>query len=399
MNSAVPFRAFIALALVVLLAASASPRARAQDRTPYELNGIFAVTGPAAFLGAPAGKTFKAIEGYVNATGGINGRPVRMNVLDEQTNPQVAVQLVNGLAAKNVAAFIGPMATASCNAVVSLVAHGPVAYCVSPFISPPSGSYMFVQGGSPIDGGVVTLRYLKERGLRRVAMLNATDATGQSLDRAVEAAFTYPEFRGMQLVSHLHFSPQDVSVAAQVAQIKAANPQALISWNVGTAFGTVAHGLHDAGLDALPLIAAGGNASAGQIKQLAGFMPTDMHFLVSPLWADDSRVSKAVKDQQAIFRRVMQAAGLPSDGAYASDWDITMIEVDALRHLPPDPSAEEVRNYIAHVDHFVGTNGIYDFRFGNQSGAGQTIFILVHWDPRRNGFLSSSSPGGHAISS
>jgi branched-chain amino acid transport system substrate-binding protein len=270
-------------------------------------------------------------------------------------------------------------------------------YCVSPFINPPSGGYMFVQGGDPIDGGVVTLRYLQARGLRRVAMLDSTDATGQALDRATEAAFSYPEFRSMQLVAHLHFSPQDVSVAAQVAQIKAANPQALISWNLGTAFGTVAHGLHDAGLDALPLIEAGGNASATQVKALAGFMPTDMHFLVSPIWAEDSRVPKAVKDQQAIFRRVMHAAGLPSDGAYSSDWDITMVVIDALRHLPPDPTAEQVRNYIAHIDHFVVPNGIFDFRFGNQSGAGQTIFILVHWNPAANRFDSSSSPGGHPV--
>ena len=394
---AVSFRALIALSLLAILTVSARTGARAQDPAPYELNAIFAVTGPAAFIGSPAAQAFKAMEGYVNATGGIHGRPIRMTVLDDQTNPQVAVQLVNALAAKHVAVFIGPMATASCNAVVGLIAHGPVAYCVSPFINPPPGSYMFVQGGSPSDGSVATLRYLKERGLRRVAMLDATDATGQALDRAVEAALSYPEFRTMQLVSHLHFAPQDVSVTAQVAQIKAANPQALISWNLGSAFGTVAHGLHEAGLDALPLVAAGGNASASQIKALAGFMPTDMHFLVSPLWAADSRVPKPVKDQEAIFRRVMQLAGLPSDGAYASDWDITMVTVDALRHLPPDPTAEQVRNYIAHIDHFVGPNGIYDFRFGNQSGAGQTIFILAHWDPRSNRFAASSTPGGHAL--
>jgi branched-chain amino acid transport system substrate-binding protein len=397
MIPAFSFRAPFALVLVTLLGLSASSGVLAQTQAPYELNAIFAVTGPAAFIGSPAAQAFKAMEGYINSTGGIHGRPIKMTVLDDQTNPQVAVQLVNGLAAKHVAVFIGPMATASCNAVVGLIAHGPVAYCVSPFINPPAGSFMFVQGGSPSDGGVVTLRYLKERGLRRVAMLDATDATGQALDHAVEAAFSYPEFRSMQLVAHLHFSPQDVSVTAQVAQIKAANPQALISWNLGSAFGTVAHGLHEAGLDALPLVAAGGNASATQIKALAGFMPTDMHFLVSPLWAEDSRVPKAVRDQENLFRRVMHDAGLPSDGAYASDWDITMVTVDALRHLPPDPTAEQVRNYIAHISHFVGTNGTFDFRFGNQSGADQTIFVLVHWDPQGNHFSASSTTAGHVL--
>lgn len=375
------------------------PAAAPAQPAPYELNGIFSTTGPGSFLGVGAAKSFKAIESYVNQTGGIHGRPIRMTVLDDQSNPQVAVQLVNGLIAKKTAVIIGPMLTASCNAVMALVANGPVAYCVSPFATPPSGSYMFVQGGSPSDGAVVALRYLKERGIRRVAMLNATDATGQALDHASEVAFAYPEFKNMQLVAHYHFAPTDTSVSAQTTQIKAANPQAIIAWNVGSAFGTVIHGIHDAGLDGLPIVAAGGNAAEAQMRALAGFRLDDVHFNVSPSFVADARVSPAILAQQAVFRKVMAAAGYPADGAYAAAYDITMIEIAALRSLPPDPSAEQVHNAISHISHYVGANGIYDFRFGNQSGAGQTIYILVHWDDAKGRFVSSSMPGGHVITS
>ena len=147
---------------------------------------------------------------------------------------------------------------------------------------------------------LMALRYLKERGIRRVAMLNSTDAIGwQAGDHASELAFTFPEFRSMQLVAHQYFSPTDTSVSAQLAQIKSANPQALISWVVGSAFGTVIHGVHDAGLESLPVITAAGNAAATQMRALTGFKHDDVHYTGSPSFVTDARVPKDVLAQQA----------------------------------------------------------------------------------------------------
>jgi hypothetical protein len=61
MMHAVSFRALHALSLLTVLTVSASPGAGAQDRTPYELNAIFAVTGPAAFIGGPAAQASKRL--------------------------------------------------------------------------------------------------------------------------------------------------------------------------------------------------------------------------------------------------------------------------------------------------------------------------------------------------
>jgi hypothetical protein len=43
-----------------------------------------------------------------------------------------------------------------------------------------------------------------------------------------------------------------------------------------------------------------------------------------------------------------------------------MIFVDALRHLGPDPTADQVRNYINHLHAWVGANGVFDFGAGDQ---------------------------------
>ena len=184
-------RVFAVAALCLALPAGMLPAgAGAQEKAPYELNAILSVTGPGAFVGGPVAQALKIVEADVNATGGIHGRPLKITVLDDQSNPQVTVQLVSGLP-KDTAVFIGPMLTASCSAVVALLAHGPVGYCSSPFLTPPAGSNMFVQGGSALDFAVVALRYLKERGLTRIAILSATDGTGQATDKALVQALGF----------------------------------------------------------------------------------------------------------------------------------------------------------------------------------------------------------------
>jgi branched-chain amino acid transport system substrate-binding protein len=384
-------------ALFLAVVAGGSSAASAQERPPYELNAIVSVTGPGAFVGAPVAQSFKIIESYVNRTGGIKGRPIQINVLDDQSNPQVSVQLANGLVAKKAAVFMGPMLTASCSAVVPLLAHGPVAYCSSPFVDSPANGFMFTQGGSALDFAIVSLRYLKERGLRRIAMLNATDGTGQATDKALEQAFGFNEFKDMHLVAHYRFAPTDVSVAAQVAQIKAIDPQALITLSIGPPFGTVMRNVYDAGLSKLPMIATGANASEGQMRAIASVMPTDVHFVFGASWVADARVPKPVQGEIDSFRRVMATGGATSDGAHAAFWDPTLVVIHALRQLPADPTAEQVRSYIATLHGFAGANGFYDFRFGSQSGAGPTIYLLGHWDPGKQQFVASSLPGGHVI--
>jgi len=108
-----------------------------------------------------------------------------------------------------------------------------------PSIHPASGSYAFSAGEDSADVAAVILRYLKGRGLTRIASLHATDASGADLARAFDAAFAMPEMRSLSQVAQERFNPTDVSVSAQIARIKAANPQALLTWTAGTPLGTV----------------------------------------------------------------------------------------------------------------------------------------------------------------
>src|ERR1700750_1119192 len=106
----------LVLACALLLLGSTVTPARAAD--PYDINVVLSLTGAGAFLGVSEAKAISAIEAITNKSGGIKGRPVHFVLADDQSNPQVAVQLFNGLIAKQVPVILGPSYSATCYAVL-----------------------------------------------------------------------------------------------------------------------------------------------------------------------------------------------------------------------------------------------------------------------------------------
>ena len=62
-----------------------------------KIGAIFAVTGPASFLGAPEQKTAQMLVDEINANGGINGDKLVLIVKDSQGNPEKAVSFAKQL--------------------------------------------------------------------------------------------------------------------------------------------------------------------------------------------------------------------------------------------------------------------------------------------------------------
>jgi len=61
---------------------------------------ILPLTGNASFLGQGIQRVLKVLEAVVNKDGGIGGSQLRFAFRDDQTSPQVAVQLTNALFSK-----------------------------------------------------------------------------------------------------------------------------------------------------------------------------------------------------------------------------------------------------------------------------------------------------------
>src|SRR5580700_9643604 len=134
-------RLFRTAAAVLAMASLATfaPAARAAD--PYDINVILSLTGNLAFVGADQLQALKALEGFVNKNGGIDGRPLSFAVSDDQSDVKTSLQLAQGLIAKNVPIILGPSSPQACAAIAPLLTRGPVMYCIANAGYPVTGGY------------------------------------------------------------------------------------------------------------------------------------------------------------------------------------------------------------------------------------------------------------------
>jgi len=385
-------RRLAAISLCAVLLAAVAPAARAAD--PYEINVILSLTGRVSFVGKTQMQALKALEGYVNKNGGIRGRPVSFVVVDDQSNPQISLQLAQGLIAKHVPIILGPTGPDTCGAVMPLVLqNGPLTYCLAPAGNPPAGSYVFLTLYSAESMAAVVVRYLRERGLRKIAYIVSTDAPGLDAERAFLAAVAEPENANVKIVSSQHFAVSDINVTAQLARINSANPDALIAWAAGTGGGTLFHGLHDAGMD-LPTVGSPGNLNAAFFTQYGQYAPKNLYFAGAPYYGANAITDRATKAALATLSSALADVGAKPDLIEISAWDPGMLLIDALRKLGPDASAAKLHDYLVNLRGWVGVNGPYDFRAIPQRGLGENAVVVVKWDPQRDAASAVSKFGG-----
>ncbi len=383
-------RSLAAASTVALLAPvplSAAPE-------PVHIDAIVSQTGTAAFLGSGEAQALRILQGVVNKGGGINGHPVEFVISDDQSTPTTAVQLMNGVIASKRSALIGTGFTATCLAIMPLSrASGPVTYCITPGVHPTAGSYAFSANVGTESMAPVMLRYFRERGWKRFAFISSTDASGQDMEKAVNAAMQRAEFKSLTMVDREHFSTTDITASAQIERMKAAQPQAAIFWTAGTGFGTLLRNAQDAGF-AIPIMGGNANELYSQLQQYKGFLPNDLYFPSPRSIVEGAALAGPIRDAQSVYFKAFKAANIRPDLAATMAWDPALIIINAYRKLGTNASADKIRDYIEHLHGWVGINGVYDFTDGSQRGLEENACVILRFDRNSSSFASASRPAG-----
>jgi branched-chain amino acid transport system substrate-binding protein len=386
----------LAVGAFALLLLSGMPAAFAAE--PYDIHVVQSLTGGGAFLGKEEQQALQLLEKTVNQQGGIKGRPLRFVFHDDQSTPQLAVQLTNEVLALHPAVMMGSSLVGTCNAMLPLVQNGPVMYCFSAGVHPKEGSYGFVAGASTFDQAAALVQYFRIKGLTKLALITSTDATGQDADRGFDELLAKPENRDIKIVEHAHFNPADVTVSAQIERIKAAAPDAFIGWSTGSPSATIFRGAVQGGLD-MPAGTTGGNMTYAQMQQFAAFLPKQL-YLPSTLWPVSSdpqpklALDPAVAAKQKEFYAAFAEAGMKPDEGSILGWDPGSLIVDALQKLGTDVSAEQLRDYLLHLSGAPGINGIYDFAKNPQRGLSIDNTIVTSWHPKAERWEVVAKPTG-----
>ncbi|HXP94919.1 MAG TPA: ABC transporter substrate-binding protein [Candidatus Binatia bacterium] len=383
-----------AVAVVALLAALVDV-SQAQQ-APFDVNVVLPLTGPAAALGNSESEALKAAEQYLNKNGGIRGRRVHFAILDSQSSPQLDVQLTNQILAKHPAVVIDGGPATNCRGVSPLYARGPVLACVSPAFYPEKGSYQFASGVDSSDGMKTILAYIERRGWKRIAVLSLTDIAGQEADKALQSFLATPEFRDVTPVAWEHFSPGDISIATQLAKMRASSPQAVIIWATGSPVTTFYAAMRDAAWD-IPVLGSNAVQSYALTARYGSVMPKN-YYIYSLAWPGYQRIeSSELKKALGTYFRAFEAAGVHPDGNTAMTWDSTLIVVSAFQKLGTDATAEQIRDYVLNLHDYAGASGMFDFRSGNQRGLDLADCIVVKWDHAKNLWEPVSGPAGAAL--
>jgi branched-chain amino acid transport system substrate-binding protein len=361
----------------------------------YDINVILSLTGGGSFLGQGEQQSLQVLEKLVNQTGGIRGRMLKFTYLDDQTSPQTAVQLANQVIAGHPAVMLGPTLVAMCNAAGALMQNGPVMYCLSPGIHPPAGSYVFTSSTSTYDLSKALMRYFRLRGWTSIAIMTSSDASGQDAERGLNEAAAMPENKDVKIVARAHFNITDVSVAAQIENVKAANPQAFIAWSTGAPIATIFKGIVQAGLD-VPVGTTDGNMTYKQMTTYAAFLPKQL-YIPSALWpafGEKIPVDAGVTHAQEAFYKEIKAAGIAAELPSTIAWNTGSIVVEALRKLGPDATAQQLRDYLQTLDGAYSLDGTLDFKKSPQRGLNLDDALVTRWDAAQHRWIPVSKPTG-----
>ena len=379
--------------------AGVEPVARAADApaagAPYVINVIEPMSGNAAFVGHTHEAALRVLERHINEQGGIKGRPISLVFHDDQTTPQLAVQITNEILASRPAVMLGSSIVAMCSAELPLLKHGPFTYCMSPGMRPPAGSYMFSIGVNTQTLIKVSFNYFRARGWTRIATITSTDATGQEIEQGLDKALALPENAGLHLVERSRFNVTDVSVSAQMERIRAASPQVVIAWSTGGAIASIFKGLIQAGVD-VPVLTTTGNMANPVMAKFADFLPKTLLVPSTTYIPHEGQyeLDPRVEARQKEFVTIATANHVPIDYMAAGVWDSLLMITDALRTLGPGASAEQVRAWLAGQTSWAGMNGLYDFTKVPQRGLDARQAIITRWDAAGGRWVSVSTPGG-----
>lgn len=342
----------------------------------YKVGAIFAITGPAAWLGTPERNTAKMIEEEINAAGGINGHPLEIIIEDTVGDATRTVTATKKLITKDeVLAIVGPSRSGTTMAVIPIVeeAKVPLISCAAAeTIVVPVKRWVFKTPQKDSDAAVRIYETMKLQGISKTAIITATSGFGDQGRKQLKKLA--PELE-IEIVADETYGPDDTDMTAQLTKIKASEAQAVVNWSIVPGQVIVAKNMRQLGME-IPLFQSHG---FGNIKyaQTAGEAGEGIIFPCGRLLAVDTLPDDhPQKEVLAKYKKEYEAKyeeDVSTFGGHA--WDGLQLVIAALREVGPD--REKIRDYIENTKNFVGTGGIFNFSPEDHSGLTKDAFEML----------------------
>lgn len=352
--------------------------AAVQAKEPYKVGAIFAITGPASWLGEPERNTALMIADSINRAGGINGHPLEVIIYDTVGDETKTLLATKRLIEKDkVLAIIGPSRSGTSLAIVPTIqkAKVPLVSCAASIriVTPvKERKWVFKTPQTDVQAAERIYDYMKGKGIRKVAIITISTGFGDS-GRA-QLKRLAPAY-GINIVADERYGPKDVDLTAQLTRIRASGAQALINWSIGPTQVLVVKNYRQLGMT-IPLFQSHGFGSKKNIQALG----KDAEGIIFPagrlLVADKLPYTNRQRPLLTMYKNDYESrfkSPVSTFGGHA--WDALMLVVEALREVGPDKA--KIRDYLENRKDFIGTGGIFNFSPQDHNGLTKDAFEML----------------------
>ncbi len=363
---AVTLAASLAAATLFSSASAHSLPARSAAGSPINIGLIVAQTGVGAATGLYKINGAKFAVNEINAHGGVSGRPLNLEIVDDQTTNAGTVSAFQRLVqAGNITAIIGPIRSTEVQAITPYIERQGIPVMMggtAPKLTHEGDPWVFrTRPNDTYSAEALSTFVANTLHLKKVAVFHATDAFGAGGDAQLTTAL-----KGYRLtpVTDQGYNNHDADLTTQALAIKKSGADALVSYcTYDEDCVLMARTMHQLGVR----VTWAGSPSLTSVtaRRLGGSL------LYGTYGATDFAVGQnKVNDA---FNKAYQAAYHVQADIYSGYvYDAVTILSTVMRKAGTAPSA--IRSGILHIRGYTGVEGLYNF---DQNGDGLHQYTIV----------------------
>ncbi len=342
-----------------------------------KVGAIFAVTGPASFLGGPEARSAEMVVEKINKAGGINGDTIELIIKDSAGSTEKAVSFAKQLIEEDkVVAIIGPSTSGESMAVKKIAEDGKtvlISCAAAEVIVNPVASYVFKTPQKDSFAAQMIFEEMQRLKIDTIAIASGNDGFGKAGKEQLEKMA--PAF-GIKVAASETYDSKATDLSALVAKLKAdASIQAVINWSVVPAQAIIAKNMRQAGWQ-VPLFQSHGFGNIEYAKAAGAaaegiIFPCGRLLVVDAL--PDTHPQKALLSQYKSEYEARYKEDASAFGGYA--FDAMNIVAEGIRQAGNDRA--KVRDAIEGLSNFPGVGGMFTFSPQDHNGLTIDSFAML----------------------
>jgi len=357
--------------------APAAPGKSVAPGQQIKIGAIFAVTGPAANLGAPEAKTVEMCVESLNNAGGINGRKVQLLVRDSGSTPDKAISLAKQLIEEDkVLAIIGPSTSGETMAIKNICQEAKtilISCAAAADIVNPVASYVFKVPQNDSDAVRRIYTAMKAKGISKIGVIASNDGFGTAGAKQLEAL--KGEY-GMTIVISEAYDKQATDLTNVLTKVKGQDVQAIVNWSAVPAQSVIAKNMKQIDFN-VPLFQSHGfgnikYAQAGGEAVKGTILPCGRILIADVLPADHPQkavLTQYKKDYESRYKEDVSTFG-------GHPYDALLLLTEAIKKAG-NTETDKVRDALENLKGVVGTAGVFNFSPTDHCGLTKEAFELL----------------------